>query len=747
MSNDDEDNLSSMSTSPPPQVPSRMNRPKMLITTPMSAPAPSVSHNKASTPILSTPTGTFSIAGMRSPPPPPPPKNYNGSSAIAAKIAHATNRAAEIAHHAAIHMGSTQSLNNLNSLSLNSHVPGATQAFFRQESTNSSLDDLSDVQNLNPNGSSLNMSLLEGEQCVINDYLISYVLPDNRTLRGKMNITKFRLYFQSDEKQNSNYFIINLPLGNINRVEKIGHQSSKQQNNYGIVISCKDGRRLRFASTTENHSRRQIFESIQKHAFPASYKETFFAYNFKYHDNLNGFDGWSIYDAEAEYKRMGVLDSEEWRLTDLNKDNKFCDTYPKLLAVPRVTKDDDLRDIGEFRSKRRIPVLSWIGRGKGNQGAILRSSQPLCGIAGKRSKEDENYLSILHQINSESVSGKVAIMDARPQVNAMANKAKGGGYENEDNYEKCEVTFLNIQNIHVMRESLRKVFDLALPNADQKNFYVNLEDTKWLDHIKFILLGASKIVNKVYHGRSSVLVHCSDGWDRTPQLTSLAMLMLDKYYRTIRGFEILIEKEWLSFGHRFLLRMGHGIDKHSDQERSPVFLQFLDCVWQIQQHNKNLFEFNDKFLIAIAENLYSCQFGTFMYNSELERKNEDAKLRTVSLWTYLNRRENEFRNYSYSEYDGVITCPESSRTIRFWVDHYLQYKDPFVYYYINNSDRASSVSSYAGDTTNSAATLPNYQKNFFAQVFHSMRTNIMSVTQEPELIKYRSNLQPDIKVD
>ena len=66
--------------------------------------------------------------------------------------------------------------------------------------------------------------------------------------------------------------------------------------------------------------------------------------------------------------------------------------------------------------------------------------------------------------------------------------------------------------------------------------------------------------------------------------------------------------------------MGHGSDKHSDQDRSPIFLQFIDCVWQILQQNKKLFEFNENFLLAILQNMYSCQFGTFLCNNEQERE-------------------------------------------------------------------------------------------------------------------------------
>ena len=76
--------------------------------------------------------------------------------------------------------------------------------------------------------------------------------------------------------------------------------------------------------------------------------------------------------------------------------------------------------------------------------------------------------------------------------------AKGGGYENEDSYQNAEFVFLDIHNIHVMRESLRKVKDMCFPVIDDQRWLSNLESTHWLDHIKQILSGAVKIADKVW---------------------------------------------------------------------------------------------------------------------------------------------------------------------------------------------------------------------------------------------------------
>ena len=72
----------------------------------------------------------------------------------------------------------------------------------------------------------------------------------------------------------------------------------------------------------------------------------------------------------------------------------------------------------------------------------------------------------------------------------------------------------------------------------------------WTEHILTILKGTARIVDAIQDG-TSVLIHCSDGWDRTAQLTSLASICLDPFYRTTVGLEALIEREWLQAGHKF----------------------------------------------------------------------------------------------------------------------------------------------------------------------------------------------------
>lgn len=86
--------------------------------------------------------------------------------------------------------------------------------------------------------------------------------------------------------------------------------------------------------------------------------------------------------------------------------------------------------------------------------------------------------------------------------------------------------------------------------------------------LHFILAATNMVLTSMQS--ENVLIHCSDGWDRTSQMTALAQLMIDPYYRTIDGFIILIEKDWISFGHMFGRRLGHNSLKDLGN-RSPVF--------------------------------------------------------------------------------------------------------------------------------------------------------------------------------
>ncbi|KAL6063106.1 Myotubularin-related protein 2, variant 3 [Balamuthia mandrillaris] len=477
----------------------------------------------------------------------------------------------------------------------------------------------------------------------------------------------------------------------------------------------------------------KIYETIRIYAFPGITKNLF-AFDFELPDValleqallklnvdhshlLSSSSPSSTTPGQQDYvrddlARLGVP-NDKWRLCDVNSNYAISDTYPSLFAVPASVSDNVIIEAATFRSKGRLPILSWIH--PSNSATITRSSQPLVGMKNHRSKADEKL--IRNIATSNSTSRSLCILDARPKVNAAANKAKGAGYEHASTYNNsnhtasdCQeelsnikevlpagakqmvsaVEFLGIDNIHVMRESERKLRELCVnSSSEDRGWFSDLENTRWLDHINLLLVCTKKIVENIQNG-VSVFVHCSDGWDRTSQLTSLAMLCLDPYYRTMEGFATLIEREWLATGHKFSQRYGHGNKDYEDKDRAPIFPQFIDCVWQLQHQFPTLFEFNENYLLKVLDGMYSCQFGTFLYNCEKERKQAKVREQTVSLWQMI-QLENKYNLLANSiEANGGMNNVSNSPYM-FLLDSYnFNNNNHHNFYFNEHYDRTQS---------------------------------------------------------
>jgi len=251
------------------------------------------------------------------------------------------------------------------------------------------------------------------------------------------------------------------------------------------------------------------------------------------------------------------------------------------------------------------------------------------------------------------------IFDLRPKSAAMANRTAGYGYENTTYYPNTSLSFHNIGNIHAVRDSYQKISNLCTnQNVNDMQWAQLVEETKWLYHIRLILSVSWQAAFHVRYNRLPVLLHCSHGWDRTSQVAALSQLFLDEYYRTRAGFSCLIEKDFLAFGHPFHTRCGHGEGRGGgsgggndllsgggggqgsgvdEGQICPIFIQFLDCVYQIVRQYPDYFEFNTKYLLLLSEHVYSCRFGTLLCDTERERELvASIRQRTHCLWEYLD---------------------------------------------------------------------------------------------------------------
>jgi len=501
---------------------------------------------------------------------------------------------------------------------------------------------------------------------------------------GTIVLTDFRFIFHlsvdNSKKENfkENFFEIYYLLIKKIKIEKISQGTS-------LIISLIDGTVWKFLLSNENENNEDLFKILQKKAINnrkelLEFSKTF---NIYLNDFEKEFKGWEIYNFTKEFKRQGLkLDDKTFplRISNINENFGVIKSYPKYLIEPSEIDDKILEKALNFRSEERVPTLTYYYKNDLNKGTkklisgIWRSSQVASGLWGSK---DAGDIKLLNEISK--LGDKLYIFDARYQDEAFLKKVKGFGSENVKNYNpNPEYIYCEIRGITFSKSAFNKIKQLCNDKEimENNNFLSELEDSGWINFIIKVLKTSTKISKLVMEG-NNVLVHCSEGWDRTPQLVSISQILLDPYFRTFEGFAILFEKDFVSFGHKFEIRSGI-TEKEFEKKTNQVILQYLDCVYQLLMQFPSEFEFTSEFLLFIAKYYDTNLFGTFLFDNEKEREEKRAKTETASIWTYLlgdyfkNKEKYLNRLYDKNNVTKILTPHYAYYDYVLWTDYFLR---------------------------------------------------------------------------
>jgi len=275
----------------------------------------------------------------------------------------------------------------------------------------------------------------------------------------------------------------------------------------------------------------------------------------------------------------------------------------------------------------RISLTSMKSAKMGSQSSLASSTATGTGMASHRSSQRFTA----SEDSPSDTSGLSGFLQ-RTALFIFVDKGHVKGSKLES-HPKVEFIPVEYPEPRRLRASFKKLLRACAPSTPggasntgaasggqhEQTYLRQVEASEWLQSVQSIMEIAGAAVDLIDIQGASVSVCLEEGWDVTCQITSLAMLCMDPFYRTLEGFRVLVEKEWLSAGYRFGHRSGLTNPGQGDSGYTPVFLLFLDAVHQIVGQFPMAFEFNQFYVRFLAYHHVSSRFRTFLLDSEFQR--------------------------------------------------------------------------------------------------------------------------------
>ncbi|XP_028437017.1 myotubularin-related protein 11 isoform X3 [Perca flavescens] len=292
----------------------------------------------------------------------------------------------------------------------------------------------------------------------------------------------------------------------------------------------------------------------------------------------------SASDWEQELERCGATG---WRVSSVNDRFEMSTSLPRSIVVPQKVLDTELKKSFAHFNEGRIPRWCW----RHPRGSDLMRMSSFQNNIYHEKDDIRNLEMILFGCHS-SLCVVVELGEELPSP-------------------------ADIQLAHSRLRALCLGDISTSMSVPDDKWLSTLESTHWLDYTRSCLRKASEVACLLRGGHLTVALQEADDRDMACVVSSLVQVMCDPHCRTQQGFQSLVQKEWVMAGHRFYSRINYHRD--NDKEEAPVFLLFLDCVWQLLSQYPSRFQLTDDFLLALHDSIHLPLFSSFLANCQRER--------------------------------------------------------------------------------------------------------------------------------